>query len=56
MYLAGSTTSTLTNSTVSSNTASSGGGIYNNGASLTLSRTNTFFNNVPENCVGVVGC
>jgi parallel beta-helix repeat protein len=47
---------TLTDSTVSGNTATSGGGIFNDLGSVTLSGTNTFFNNVPEDCVGVVGC
>lgn len=46
----------LTDSTVSGNTAASGGGIFNDAGSVTLTGTNTFFNNVPEDCVGVVGC
>jgi predicted outer membrane repeat protein len=47
---------TLTDSTVSGNTATSGGGIYNDAGSVTLSGTNIFANNIPDNCVGVVGC
>jgi hypothetical protein len=59
IYIAGPgiySASTLTDSTISNNTATSGGGIYNNGGSITLSGTNIFANNVPDNCVGVVGC
>jgi parallel beta-helix repeat protein len=57
IYLASSSSSgTLTDSTVSGNTATSGGGIFNNGGSVTLSGTNTFLNNVPDDCVGVAGC
>jgi parallel beta-helix repeat protein len=57
IYLADSSSSgTLTDSTISSNTATSGGGIYNNGGSVTLSGTNLFANNIPDNCVGVAGC
>ena len=51
IYLAGGS-GTLTDSTVSGNIASSGGGIFNNGGSITLNGTNSFFNNVPEDCVG----
>jgi parallel beta-helix repeat protein/predicted outer membrane repeat protein len=47
---------TLTDSTVSGNTATSGGGIFNDGGSVTLTGTGTFFDNVPEDCVGVAGC
>jgi predicted outer membrane repeat protein len=48
---------TLTDSTVSGNTASSGGGIFlEPGGTAVLTGTNTFFNNVPEDCVGVSGC
>lgn len=46
----------LTDSTVSGNTASSGGGIFNDGGTVTLTGTNSFFDNVPEDCVGVAGC
>jgi predicted outer membrane repeat protein len=46
----------LTDSTVNGNTATSGGGIFNDAGLVTLSGTNTFFDNVPEDCVGVVGC
>jgi parallel beta-helix repeat protein len=57
IYLASAVSSlALTDSTLSSNTASSGGGIFNNGGFVTLSGTNNFANNVPDNCVGVVGC
>jgi predicted outer membrane repeat protein len=48
---------TLTDSTVSGNTASSGGGIFlEPGGTAVLAGTNTFFNNVPDDCVGVPGC
>jgi predicted outer membrane repeat protein len=47
---------TLSDSTVSGNTATSGGGIFNDGGSVTLTGTDTFFDNVPEDCVGVAGC
>ena len=49
---------TLTDSTVSGNTASSsGGGIFlEPGGTAVLTGTNTFFNNIPEDCVGVPGC
>jgi predicted outer membrane repeat protein len=48
---------TLTNSTVSGNTASSGGGIFlEPGGTAVLTGTNTFNNNVPDDCVGVSGC
>jgi parallel beta-helix repeat protein len=47
---------TLTDSTVSGNTATSGGGIFNDGGTVTLAGTNSFFDNVPDDCVGVVGC
>jgi parallel beta-helix repeat protein/predicted outer membrane repeat protein len=47
---------TLSDSTVSGNTAASGGGIFNDGGSVTLTGTNSFFDNVPEDCVGVAGC
>jgi predicted outer membrane repeat protein len=48
---------TLTDSTVSGNTASSGGGIFlEPGGTAVLAGTNTFFNNIPEDCVGVPGC
>jgi hypothetical protein len=47
-------------STVSGNTASSGGGIFNDTmvgpGTVTLSGTNTFSNNIPDDCVGVTGC
>jgi parallel beta-helix repeat protein len=56
IYLDGSSDLTLTDSTVSGNTASSGGGIFNDGGSATLTGTNTFFDNVPDDCVGVAGC
>jgi predicted outer membrane repeat protein len=46
----------LTDSTVSGNTASSGGGIFNDGGTVTLTGTNSFFDNVPDDCVGVAGC
>jgi predicted outer membrane repeat protein len=47
----------LTDSTVSGNTASSGGGIFlEPGGTAVLTGTNTFFNNVPEDCIGVSGC
>jgi predicted outer membrane repeat protein len=46
----------LTNSTVNGNTASSGGGIFNDAGSVTLAGTNSFFDNVPDDCVGVAGC
>ena len=49
----------LQDSTISDNTATSGGGIYAEPASLvniTLTGTNTFTNNIPENCIGVAGC
>jgi predicted outer membrane repeat protein len=46
----------LTDSTVSGNTATSGGGIFNDMGSVALTGTNTFFNNVPDDCVGVPGC
>jgi hypothetical protein len=48
----------LTDSTVSGNSASSGGGIYfvpSFGAAL-LTGTNTLTDNVPDDCVGVAGC
>jgi predicted outer membrane repeat protein len=48
---------TLTDSTVSGNTASSGGGIFlEPGGTAVLTGTNTFNNNVPDDCVGVSGC
>jgi parallel beta-helix repeat protein len=47
---------TLTDSTISGNTATSGGGIFNDGGSVTLTGTNSFFDNVPDDCVGVAGC
>jgi hypothetical protein len=47
---------TLTDSTVSGNTAASGGGIFNDSGSVTLTGTNSFFDNVPDHCVGVAGC
>jgi predicted outer membrane repeat protein len=48
---------TLTDSTVSGNTASSGGGIFlEPGGTAVLAGTNTFFNNIPDDCVGVSGC
>jgi parallel beta-helix repeat protein len=48
----------LIDSTLSGNTATSGGGIYVDGSSenVSLTGTNTFFNNVPDDCVGVAGC
>jgi parallel beta-helix repeat protein len=46
----------LTDSTVSGNTATSGGGIFNDGGTVTLTGTNSFFDNVPDDCAGVVGC
>jgi predicted outer membrane repeat protein len=46
----------LTDSTVSGNTATSGGGIFNDGGTVTLTGTNSFFDNVPDDCVGVAGC
>jgi Right handed beta helix region len=46
----------LADSTVSGNTATSGGGIFNDGSSVTLTGTNSFFDNVPDDCVGVAGC
>lgn len=42
---------TLTNSTVSNNTASDGGGIYNNGGTVTL-KNSKVTNNIPNDCVG----
>jgi parallel beta-helix repeat protein len=57
IYLTGSNSDlALTDSTVSGNTASSGGGIFNDGGTVTLTGTNTFFDNHPEDCVGVAGC
>lgn len=48
---------TLTDSTVSGNTATSGGGIFlEPGGTAVLTGTNTFNNNVPDDCVGVSGC
>lgn len=48
---------TLTDSTVSGNTASSGGGIFlEPTGTAVLTGTNTFFSNVPDDCVGVSGC
>ena len=48
---------TLTDSTVSGNTASRGGGIFlEPTGTAVLTGTNTFFNNVPNDCVGVSGC
>jgi hypothetical protein len=49
----------LEDSTVSGNTASSGGGIYvdvSSSDNISLTGTNTFTDNVPEDCVGVAGC
>jgi parallel beta-helix repeat protein/predicted outer membrane repeat protein len=57
IYLTGGNSDlVLTGSTVSGNTATSGGGIFNDGGSVTLAGTNSFFDNVPDDCVGVVGC
>jgi parallel beta-helix repeat protein/predicted outer membrane repeat protein len=57
IYLTGTNSDlTLTDSTVSGNTATSGGGIFNDAGSVTLTGTNSFFDNVPEDCVGVAGC
>jgi parallel beta-helix repeat protein len=57
IYLTGAQSGVaLTDSTVSGNTATSGGGIFNDAALVTLTGTNIFFDNVPEDCVGVVGC
>jgi predicted outer membrane repeat protein len=47
----------LTDSTVSCNTATSGGGIFlEPDGTAVLTGTNTFFSNVPNDCVGVSGC
>jgi predicted outer membrane repeat protein len=50
----------LQDSTVSDNTATSGGGIYFapvfSGDLATLVGTNTFLDNAPDDCVGVTGC
>jgi predicted outer membrane repeat protein len=57
IYLTGASSDLgLTDSTVSGNTATSGGGIFNDGGTVTLTGTNSFFDNVPEDCVGVAGC
>jgi parallel beta-helix repeat protein/predicted outer membrane repeat protein len=57
IYLTGvSSDLTLAGSTVSGNTATSGGGIFNDGGLVTLTGTNSFFDNVPDDCVGVAGC
>jgi predicted outer membrane repeat protein len=53
IHVAGSLT--LTDSNVSGNAAASGGGIFNAGTA-TLVGTNSFFDNIPEDCVGVSGC
>jgi hypothetical protein len=52
-------TLSLGDSTVTTNRATSGGGIYVDPASsafITLTGTNTFTGNLPEDCVGVSGC
>jgi hypothetical protein len=49
----------LSDSAVIGNTATSGGGIFYDDSSLgsvLLSGVNTFLNNVPDDCVGIVGC
>jgi parallel beta-helix repeat protein len=57
IYLTGAQSGVaLTDSTVTGNTATSGGGIFNDAGLVTLIGTNTFFDNVPEDCVGVAGC
>jgi predicted outer membrane repeat protein len=57
IYLTGGNSDlALTDSTVSGNTALSGGGIFNDAGSVTLTGTNSFFDNVPEDCVGVADC
>lgn len=56
IYLTGQSDLALADSTVSGNTATSGGGIFNDAASVTLTGTNSFFDNVPDDCVGVAGC
>jgi parallel beta-helix repeat protein len=57
IYLTGAQSEVaLTDSTVSGNTATSGGGIFDDGGLVTLTGTNSFFDNVPDDCVGVVGC
>jgi hypothetical protein len=44
---------TLSDSTVSGNTAGiNGGGIYSPSGGVTLTGTNTFVNNNPNDCVG----
>lgn len=47
---------TVTDSTVSSNGAGVGGGIFNSGGTVTLSGDNVFTDNDPNDCTGVFGC